>query len=56
LGATSFGFLTNQYMNPSDPSFNSAQPFWLAAGIGAIGATGLYFFNRNFPIRETTAP
>ena len=56
LGATSFGFLTNQYMNPSDPSFNSAEPFWLAAGIGAIGATGLYFFNRNFPIRENTAP
>jgi MFS family permease len=49
-----FGFLTNAILNPDAESFDSREPFWLAAGLGLTGALGLLVFDRFRPIRERT--
>lgn len=47
-----FGFLTNALLNPNAASFDSRDPFLLAAGLGLAGACGLFVFDRFVPIRQ----
>jgi MFS family permease len=50
-----FAFLTNAILDPNAESY-SRDPFWLAAGLGLIGAVGLLVFDRFVPIRERAKP
>jgi MFS family permease len=52
ISSTLFGFLTNALMSPNSVSFDSRAPFWLAAGLGLLGAVGLFVFDCFVPIRQ----
>src|SRR5262249_36157755 len=56
LSSTIFGFIPLDAFNPDSASFDSRQPFWLASGLGCIGALGLLIFDRFVPIRQAVPP